>query len=543
MKNQKNIKSKSPKSAYNGTPKVKKKEIKSKTDTAHGLRELFVDELKDIYWAEKALTKAFPKMIKNATSEELVDALAEHLEVTKGHVTRLEEVFFIVGEKAVAKKCESMVGLIKEAEEIMKTTEKGVVRDAGIILAGQKVEHYEIATYGTLCAFAKTLEEDEASALLEETLNEEKNADEKLSKIANSSNKNIENTHDNSIDVLNNLLEINNDRIEGYNHASKETNEPDLKKLFTTLEKTSYKCKEELTAEVKRLGGTPVEGTRTTGKLYRAWMDVKAALTNKERKGILKSCEFGEGVAVKNYADALQNDNISGNLYKMINKQYALIKADHDKIQALGDGTPFTKKTAKNSIQKQTGENEVKQKSDVIEGIRDLFIGALKDAYWAEKALVKAMPKMIKNATSVELVYALTEHHEETKEQVTRLEEVFSKIEEKAVAKQCEAMIGLIKEAEEIMEATERGVVRDAGIVLAAQKVEHYEIATYGTLCSLAKTLEEYDAADLLEETLNEEKGADERLTEIAESSINFQAAENDDYYNDTLVAVKTKRK
>lgn len=157
---------------------------KSKGGVAQGLRDLFVDELKDIYWAEKALTKALPKMVKNATSPELVKALSEHLAVTEEQVTRLEKVFQAIGEKAEAKKCEAMEGLIKEAEGIMEDTEKGMVRDAGIMSAGQKVEHYEIASYGTLCAFAKTLGEKEAMALLHMTLDEEKEADLVLTGIA-----------------------------------------------------------------------------------------------------------------------------------------------------------------------------------------------------------------------------------------------------------------------------------------------------------------------------------------------------------------------
>lgn len=157
---------------------------KKESDVAQGLRELFVEELKDIYWAEKALTKAIPKMIKNASSDELIDALTGHLDETLEQVTRLEEVFSLLDEKPQAKKCDAMEGLMKEADEIMQNTEKGMVRDAGIILAGQKVEHYEIATYGTLCSFAKTMGEDEVASLLEETLNEEKGADEKLSEIA-----------------------------------------------------------------------------------------------------------------------------------------------------------------------------------------------------------------------------------------------------------------------------------------------------------------------------------------------------------------------
>jgi ferritin-like metal-binding protein YciE len=163
---------------------AKKGTVKPKRSAAEGLRELFVDSLKDIYWAEKALTKALPKMAKNATSENLITAINDHLAVTEGHVTRLEKVFEIVGEKAVAKKCDAMEGLIKEGEGIMEETEPGAVRDAGIIAAAQKVEHYEIATYGTLAAFAKTLGEDEAMSLLVQTLEEEKEADVTLTEAA-----------------------------------------------------------------------------------------------------------------------------------------------------------------------------------------------------------------------------------------------------------------------------------------------------------------------------------------------------------------------
>jgi ferritin-like metal-binding protein YciE len=160
---------------------------KAKSGVAQGLRDLFIDELKDIYWAEKALTKAIPKMIKNATDEELSAALIGHLEVTKKQILRLEDVFAAIGEKTVAKKCEAMAGLLKEAEEIMESTKEGTVRDAGIISAGQKVEHYEIATYGTLLSFAKTLGEHDVTKMLKETLDEEKEADQKLSAIAESS--------------------------------------------------------------------------------------------------------------------------------------------------------------------------------------------------------------------------------------------------------------------------------------------------------------------------------------------------------------------
>lgn len=176
-------KSSSSKKTVTKTPS-KNGVVKAKSSAAEGLRDLFVDSLKDIYWAEKALVKALPKMAKNATTENLIAAINDHLIVTQGQVERLEQVFEIVGEKAVAKKCDAMDGLIKEGEGIMEETEVGAVRDAGIIAASQKIEHYEIATYGTLAAFAKTLGEDEAVALLEQTLAEEKQADVTLTEAA-----------------------------------------------------------------------------------------------------------------------------------------------------------------------------------------------------------------------------------------------------------------------------------------------------------------------------------------------------------------------
>lgn len=180
---------------YNVKQFIKQKNLIMKTSSGtnngskkqQGLRQLFENELKDIYWAEKALTKAIPKMIKNSTSKDLIKGLEDHLQQTKGHVDRCEQAFEILGKKAIAKKCEAMAGLTKEAEEIMEEAEEGMVRDAGIISAAQKVEHYEIATYGTLCAFAKTLGEDEIADLLEKTLKEEKEANDKLTKIAESS--------------------------------------------------------------------------------------------------------------------------------------------------------------------------------------------------------------------------------------------------------------------------------------------------------------------------------------------------------------------
>ena len=169
--------------------KTSTKKTAKSTEMEYGLEEstlmkLFETELKDIYWAEKALTKAIPKMIKKATSDELIEALEMHLEETENQVKKVERVFEVIDKKPVAKKCEAMDGLIKEAEEIMKESEEGAMRDAGIITAAQKVEHYEIASYGTLRTFAQTLGLDDAVTLLEEILEEEKNADQKLTEVA-----------------------------------------------------------------------------------------------------------------------------------------------------------------------------------------------------------------------------------------------------------------------------------------------------------------------------------------------------------------------
>jgi ferritin-like metal-binding protein YciE len=149
------------------------------------LEKFFTDSLKDIYWAEKNLTKALPKMKKAATTEELKSAIEEHLTQTEEHVSRLEEVFEIFGKKPQAKKCDAMEGLIKEGESIVEETEDGsMTRDAAIIMAAQKVEHYEIATYGSLVQLAKTLGKDDAANILAQTLVEEKETDEGLTAIA-----------------------------------------------------------------------------------------------------------------------------------------------------------------------------------------------------------------------------------------------------------------------------------------------------------------------------------------------------------------------
>lgn len=149
------------------------------------LEKFMYDSLRDIYWAEKHLLKALPRLSKAATNEELKSALDEHLQVTEEQVGRLEQVFELLGKKAQGKKCEAMEGLTKEAESVIEETEKGTAtRDVGIIMAAQKVEHYEIATYGGLTQLAKTMGLDEVAELLGQTLQEEKDTDENLTSIA-----------------------------------------------------------------------------------------------------------------------------------------------------------------------------------------------------------------------------------------------------------------------------------------------------------------------------------------------------------------------
>lgn len=147
-----------PKPTNKSTAKVPKKNQQMEPVSDHSqLTKLFTDSLKDIYWAEKHLTKTLPKMKKKATSQELKQAIEEHLAQTEEHVKRLEQVFEICGKKPQAKKCDAMEGLSKEGDSVVEETEDGsMTRDAGIIMASQKVEHYEIATYGTLVVFAKT---------------------------------------------------------------------------------------------------------------------------------------------------------------------------------------------------------------------------------------------------------------------------------------------------------------------------------------------------------------------------------------------------
>ncbi|MEO5909661.1 MAG: ferritin-like domain-containing protein [Pelobium sp.] len=175
--------------------------------------------------------------------------------------------------------------------------------------------------------------------------------------------------------------------------------------------------------------------------------------------------------------------------------------------------------TKNNNTQKQ-------DKSKVSTNLKDFFTAGLKDIYYAENALVKALPKMFEQATDQKLKTALKDHLAQTKEHVVRLEKAFESMGLKAEGEKCLAIEGIIKEGEEIMEETAEGPVRDAGIIASAQKVEHYEIATYGTLAAFAKTLSERTALDLLLKTLGEEKKSDMLLSNIADTNLNSQAVD-----------------
>jgi len=150
------------------------------------LQQLYTDELRDLYNAENQLLKALPKMVKAASSEELKDAFEKHLEQTKGHVERLEQVFERLDEKPKGKTCRAMKGLIEEGSEILKQEGDGSVIDAGIIVAAQKVEHYEIAGYGSVRTFAHLLGQNKAAELLQATLDEESETNELLNRLAES---------------------------------------------------------------------------------------------------------------------------------------------------------------------------------------------------------------------------------------------------------------------------------------------------------------------------------------------------------------------
>lgn len=221
---------------------------------------------------------------------------------------------------------------------------------------------------------------------------------------------------------------------------------------------------------------------------------------------------------------------------------------ESDKTKAAAASTAEATKTAakkstagpgttasKNGTAGSRSENRDYSQEATKEGaLYKFFLDGLKDMYFAEKHILEALPKMKEAATTEELQDAFEDHHLVTQKQVSRLEKVFKLIGESAEAKKCDAIIGIVKEGENIIKETEEGsMTRDAALIIAAQKVEHYEIASYGGLVALAETLQLERAADLLQMTLEEEEDTDLDLTDIAESSINFRAADEEEEDDD----------
>jgi ferritin-like metal-binding protein YciE len=191
---------------------------------------------------------------------------------------------------------------------------------------------------------------------------------------------------------------------------------------------------------------------------------------------------------------------------------------------------PTTKTKKADTSKKSNGATKSSNGSAAASKVQNsaldkFFHDQLKDIYWAEKHLTKALPKMQKNATTEELKNAIETHLAQTEEQVARLEQVFEMLDKKPQAKKCDGMEGLVKEGESVIEETEDGsMTRDVGIIVSAQKVEHYEIAAYGSLVTLAKTMGHDDIAEILQTTLDEEKETDQLLSSIAENDINWEA-------------------
>lgn len=183
---------------------------------------------------------------------------------------------------------------------------------------------------------------------------------------------------------------------------------------------------------------------------------------------------------------------------------------------------------AKTSNRKKTSASMGKKDSGSL--LKQFFIEQLQDIYWAEKALVQELPSLQKETSTEEVAEAITVHLAETGLHVNRLEQIFEMMDEPAKAKKCAAMDGLMKEAHNIIDETQKGTAtRDAALIMAIQKMEHYEIATYGSLVQLAKTIGMNEVANILAQTLAEEKGVDQALTQIAESNINEEGAREED--------------
>jgi len=362
----------------------------------------------------------------------------------------------------------------------------------------------------------------------------------------------MENT-EKALDVINDLIKINNDRAAGFQKAGKdlEGDENGLIPVFNKLAGESRQYVAELTDIAQQYGGEPAEGTSTSGDLHRAWIDIKSAFTGSDLLAILNECERGEDAAKSAYQDALDPENeLSAELAHVLQIQQQGITEGHDLIKSLRDQVDTTEYDNDDQDdvpiaeepsyegnateyapepESMEQEEEWQEETETNSGnskLLEFFVNELKDLRWAEMELVDTLPEMAEAATSGELRNAFEQHLAETEEHVTRLDQIFDILGLEPESRKCEAMAGIIDEGDEIISATaESTAQRDVGLIFAGQKVEHYEIASYGGMIALAKTLGYYEIAELLVLTLDEEKTADAILTEIAESQANYAAS------------------
>jgi uncharacterized protein (TIGR02284 family) len=401
-------------------------------------------------------------------------------------------------------------------------------------------------------------------------------------------------TTEKTIDILNDLVKINNDRVAGFDKASEnlEENDQDLRTVFSKLAGESRDNAAALAEKARQFNGEAADGTSLSGSLHRAWLEVKSTFTGNDLESILNECERGEDAIKAAYRSALEDaSELPFEVVQMITSQQQGILAGHELIKSLRDENRETdyvtsqgnddwankeedfQPFAAGATNSQTNEDDFDEKELALAGevphgpavdrgpvdvgeyqsltqeinqnnydlpgeqeteasavadsrLQEFFVNELKDLLWAEKKIVDTLPKMKEAATSPELQKAFENHLVETEGHVQRLEQIFGLLGLEADTTKCDAMDGIVDEGEEIISDTEDGTAtRDVGLIFAGQKVEHYEIASYGGMVSLAKTLGYSDAADLLILTLNEEKAADDLLTEIAENKVNYQAS------------------
>jgi len=347
-----------------------------------------------------------------------------------------------------------------------------------------------------------------------------------------------------TLEVINDLIEINNDRVEGFEKAGRDLEGQDsgLTAVFNKLAGESRQNARELSALAQQYGGEAASGTSTSGALHRAWMDIKSTFTGSDLAAVLNECERGEDAIKSAYKDALEENDLEPELAEMLQKQQQGITEGHDLIKSMRDqaersrdrfsegNTGQYQDAASNSPELEDAEQEEAYQHEQTSGganskLMEFFIDELKDLFWAENELVDTLPDMAEAATSQELKTAFTNHLAETEVHVSRLEKIFGILGLEPDTTKCDAMAGIVDEGDSIISNTEEGTAqRDVGLIFAGQKAEHYEIASYGGMVSLAKTLGYYEIAELLVLTLDEEKTADGLLTEIAENHVNYDA-------------------